>query len=193
MRNFSNTLLYANDDDNETFWEVINSNFPDQVDSSRFQTKDRRPFPVYEGLIPVGSSRSMASYHVSSCFNNTHGKKMYLYLAMQICKVACIVGDISHGRPISPEMKRALTKECIYKLGNMWYLINECYKDKHNEAEVSKLRSNPTIPKMINGILVSPSQLEAVVLLHIGDTEYWTSLTLRFIMGKWVCTLADIG
>ncbi len=61
MRNFSSTLLYANDDDNETFWEVINSNFPDQADPSRFQTKDIRPFPVYEGLIPVGSSRSMAS------------------------------------------------------------------------------------------------------------------------------------
>ncbi|MFU0463994.1 hypothetical protein ACMZ7W_00165 [Gardnerella vaginalis] len=193
MRNFSNTMLLANDDDNETFWEVVNSNFPNENIPTQFQHGERKTLPVFEGLIPVGSSRSMASYHVSSCFNSKHGEKMYLYLAMQICKVACIIGDISHGRPISPEMKNALTKDCLYKLENMWYLINECYKDKHNKSKISDLRSSPTIPKMINGILVSPSCLEAVVLLYIGPNEYWASLKLQFKMGRWICTLADIG
>lgn len=194
MKNNFCTMVAGNDDENEEFWRVIGENFSNECDNTPPDWKERVHFPVYEGLIPVGSSHSMARYHICSCFDSSYSEGMYLNLVMQICKVACIIGDISHGRPISVEMQSVITKACINKLKNMWFLIDTCHENNHNNKDVIyELRSMPTIPKMIDVVLITPSRLEAVVLLHIGLEEYWASLKLQSIRGKWVCILADIG
>ncbi|ADP38886.1 hypothetical protein [Gardnerella vaginalis] len=193
MNNTLGTIVSDNYDENDAFWEVVKNDFTANDDHPTFKWNDRKPLPVYEGSFLVGSSHFMATYHVSSCFNNSADEELYLDLALRACKVACIASDISRGRPISSQMRKALSEECIFKLENMWYLISQCFSDKHDEYTSWQLRCKPTMPRMINGMLISPTRFEAVVLFSIGSLNYCASLAFKSQNGSWICTLVDLG
>ncbi|WP_427876855.1 hypothetical protein [Gardnerella sp. 2492-Sm] len=159
----------------------------------QFPYRSREPLPAHEGVLPIGFVNSSVPYHIGVCFNSTDDEKLFLSLALRTCRIACVVADISRGRPVPKAMRDLLTPECSAKLKNMWSVLDNFFKEIEDSESRSRLRRFPAIPNMINGMMVSPNRFEGVVCVMVGVMRYWESLSLEYRHGAWICTYADLG
>lgn len=197
-----NKICFADSDpfdDSEYVESNENCNDTQNNDSSKNNTapppvnEDKDSLPVYNGVFLVGSSHRKVPYRISLVYKDPNSDKKMFHIAMHACRVACAALDIARGHPILPSTSRMISKECIDKLHNMWVMVGERLQAINNPLLNFEICRLPANPHLVNGVMVKPTQLECVVRMNTGSEQYWTSLTLKYKFGKWICTYADIG
>lgn len=149
--------------------------------------------PTYDGVFLVGVSQRKVPYHISLAYDDTISEEKMFSMAMHTCRVACIALDIARGHPIMPVMNKMLSSDCIKKLHNMWVMVGEHLRELNDPILNFEVCRLPVNPHLVNGIMVEPTHFEGVVRMTTGYEQYWTSLSLKYKRGEWICTYADIG
>ncbi|MCI1864494.1 MAG: hypothetical protein LKI88_00935 [Bifidobacterium sp.] len=156
-----------------------------------FAMQRKRALPCHDGTIPVELSLMPVRYHFSRCFLGEIGDEECREIAMSACRIACMALDVSRGKISSMILRRLMTSVCIKRLETLSLLmLNHMRTDSALRRKMCVL---PVIPRMINGMIISPDTLEISVHVMIGDLHHWTSLVLRRMGSRWMCTTADVG
>lgn len=149
--------------------------------------------PVHDGVLRTGINNYYVPYHIALCYRSDDSEEMFYSLALRTCKIACIVADVSRGRPIPPMLAKCLTGTCYVRLQHMWQVLDYHFTYTHNDVLRRTLVSNPALPQLIHSLLTTPNHCESVVHLTVGTEDFWASIVLERRNNEWICTYADIG
>lgn len=154
-------------------------------------TVQSRVVPAYDGTIRLELSNKPVHYHISGCIVGDMADSDCQNLALSSCRIACMAADIIRGRHISHRLHRAVSGQCIRKLETLSYLLDN-HLHARRELKTQLLRL-PAVPQWMEGMWISETKIEIVVLLSIGTLQYLVNLVLSQTGSRWLCTMADMG
>ncbi|WP_314688148.1 hypothetical protein [uncultured Bifidobacterium sp.] len=148
------------------------------------------PF-VIEGLLAVAFGGGAVPYRISMTFRSDLDRVQFHAAAMRTCQLACMAADMVRGRDVPPAMERVVSTSCLSRLRTMSMLMDIRL---NSDAELrSRMCKPPVVPRLVNGMLVSPTRFDMSVCLGIGSQGYCSSVVLSLMGSRWVCVLADFG
>lgn len=150
-----------------------------------------QPLPSHDGFIVVELSDRPVRYHIQPTFFGGLDAQECHTMAMAACRIACKAADVIRGKLSVDRLKRAMTKPCLDRLQTMQYLL-DVHMISHPELK-AKFCYLPTVPTLIDGMIISAETLEMAVLMTIGQENLRVNLKLRRIGSRWMCNFADLG
>ncbi|WP_236029450.1 MULTISPECIES: hypothetical protein [Bifidobacterium] len=163
------------------------------MDHYFFFTHGRRydPLPGFNGFIVVELSDRPVRYHIQPTFIGGMNADECHTMALAACRIACTSADAVRGKLSVDRLHRAMTQPCLERLRTMQYLL-----DTHmltHPSDKAKFCYLPTVPTLIDGVIVSQETLEMAVFMTIGQEDVRVTLRFRFIGSRWMCQYADLG
>jgi hypothetical protein len=149
------------------------------------------PLPSYDGFIVVELSERPVRYHIQPIFDGGPDARECHTMAMATCRIACKSADAIRGKLSVDRLSRAMTKPCLDRLRSMQYLLDS-HMVTHPELK-AKFCYLPTVPTLIDGMIISKETLEMTVLMSIGQDNLRANFKFRYIGSRWMCMFADLG
>lgn len=151
----------------------------------------RTPLPSYDGFITVELSERPVRYHIQTLFACGMSGQECHTMALAACRIACNCADAIRGKLSVARLQRALTAPCLERLQTMQYLL-DIHMATHPEIK-AKFCYLPTVPNLINGMIISDTIMELAVLMTIGQENLRVNLKFKYIGSRWMCVFADLG
>ena len=133
------------------------------------------PF-VVDGVLAVAFGTGAVPYRISVGFRSDLDREQFHAAAMRTCQLACMAADMIRGRDVPATMARVVSASC-----------------RGDEELRRRMCKPPVVPRLVHGMLVSPTRFEMAVCLGIGSEGYCSSVVLSLMGSRWVCVLADFG
>lgn len=147
--------------------------------------------PPQDGVIEMELAPKPVPYHIAYCFDSPFNDRQGHALALLSCRIACMSIDAVHGRRPLESLRSLLSEQCLRRLSYMAALLKDPLPASEEYRRAVHLL--PSVPRTVNGVLVSPSRFESAIGLSVGTMHYWACVVLLRHGCRWLCTLADIG
>lgn len=152
---------------------------------------DTGPPFVIEGVLAVAFGGGAVPYRISMAFRSDLDRVQFHAAAMRTCQLACMAADMVRGRDVPPAMERVVSTSCLSRLRTMSMLMD--IRLSSDEGLRSRMCTPPVVPRLVNGVMVSPTRFDMAVCMGIGAEGYCASVVLSLMGSRWVCVLADFG